>query len=238
MRHITGDVYGVLTQFGFLNSYVLKLTNGVALIDLGMDAAHLEKIEQGLTANGWSLDDVKHIFITHCHYDHVGALADLQRKVNAPTYAHRLDAPVIRGEQAPVYAQKDELGGLARLTHRLFISNIKPTTPARVDVELNDGDSLDNVYPGMQAIHLPGHSYGQIGLWLANERILIGGDVMIRTPFRLTMPVRSASPDWEQAKESIRKVGKLPVDALCVGHGQPITENAAPQIAKLVQRIG
>ncbi|MEQ8676504.1 MAG: MBL fold metallo-hydrolase [Aggregatilineales bacterium] len=238
MKHLVGNVYGILTQFGFLNSYVLTLDDGVAVIDIGLDRKHVERLFDGLKKFGWSETDIKHIFITHAHYDHCGGLADLQRQVNATTYAHRLDAPIIRGEKQPSLANPDELSGIPRLMYNVVFRNPPTSTPARVDIELGNDDTLDAIYPGMQIVHLPGHSYGQIGVWLSQEKMLIGGDVMMRTPFRLTMPIRAASPDWSAAKDSIRKVGSMGVDALFLGHGQPITTGAATQIDKLVRHIG
>ncbi len=238
MKHLNDTVYGILTQFNFLNSYVIKTDDGVVVVDIGLDEKHVDRLVDGLQKFGWSLDDVTHILITHSHYDHCGGLAALQRRIpNVTTYAHRLDARVIRGEQPQTYATREELSGIPRMMYGPFISNQPPLTPARIDVEVNDGDVLDQVMAGLTVVHLPGHSYGQVGFWMPEKRALLGGDVMIRTPFRLAMPVRVASPDWEEAKASIRKVGTMNVDALYLGHGTPITANAHEKIAKLVAHI-
>lgn len=238
MKHLVGNIYGILTQFGFLNSYVLKLDDGLALIDIGLDAKHVDRVFDGLKEFSWSPGDIKHVLITHAHYDHCGGLAELQRRINVTTYAHRLDAPIIRGEQSVHFADPKDLSGLPRLMYSAMSRNLPTTTPARVDVDLNDNESLDAIYEGLQVVHLPGHSYGQVGFWLSNEKMLLGGDVMMHTPFRLTMPIRAVSPDWSAAKESIRRVGGMGVDALFLGHGKPIHSGAAPEIEKLIQRIG
>lgn len=101
-------------------------------------------------------------------------------------------------------------------------TNRQVIEPARVDVELDDGDSLDQVLPGMQVVYLPGHSYGQVGYYIPQDKLLIGGDVMMHFFGSLRMPLRFVSPDWTAVKASIRKVAEMDIDILCLGHGKVI----------------
>src|SRR5262249_6322556 len=159
-----------------------------------------------------------------------GGLFALQQKSNATTYAHRLDAIVIRGEQAYTYANPAELGFLNRLMLRAMASQQYVNPPCRVDVELRGDDALDQILPGARCIHLPGHSFGQVGLWLPDEKTLLGGDVMFRFPWGLGMPLRPPSSDWAQAKASIKKVAQMGVTNLGIGHGAPLLGDADEKI--------
>jgi glyoxylase-like metal-dependent hydrolase (beta-lactamase superfamily II) len=46
---------------------------GLALIDSGGPGSKA-RLEQQLSSQGWKLTDIKHILVTHEHYDHVGDL--------------------------------------------------------------------------------------------------------------------------------------------------------------------
>ena len=80
---------------------------------------------------------------------------------------------------------------------------------AQVDVEFEDDTEI---LPGLQAVHLPGHSDGHSGFWLEADGVLLGGDVAMRMLGNLTMPFRAPSPDWDAVKRSIRKVADLKPD--------------------------
>ncbi|MDX2076726.1 MAG: MBL fold metallo-hydrolase [bacterium] len=237
MKQLTKQLYGILTMGGFMNSYLLDTGDGLVVIDTGISPKHIAILEKGLSERGWGIIDIKHILITHCHYDHIGGLTTLQTKTHAPTYAHPADSPVIRGEQLPAFPNPDELGAINRFALNGMKNRKFPS--ARVDIEITDGQILSDIMPNLTVIHLPGHSNGQIGFWLPPEKLLIGGDVMMHIPlgFGLRMPSRAASPNWEEAKRSIKRVATMDVDAICLGHGRPIMQNAHEKINKLAQRL-
>lgn len=235
MKQLTPYLYGILTQMQFMNSYLLDTGDGLVVIDTGTSPKHIALLEKGLSKKGWSFKDIKHILITHCHYDHIGGLAYLQTKTDALTYAHSADAPIIRGEKIPDFPSAEALGRLNRAVRRMMLNRKFPT--GRVDVALHDQQVLGDIMPNLTVIHLPGHSYGQVGFWLPDERLLIGGDVMLNTPFGMTMPFRAASPDWDEAKRSIKHVAEMDVKAICLGHGRPVMHNAHERIANLAQRL-
>lgn len=235
VKHIADNVFGVFDFFGFLNMYIIDTGAGLALVDTGIGERSVRRLEKALRADGYTLDDIRHILITHFHADHTGGLSILQERIDVPTYAHHLEAPYIRGDAPPVYADPDTLRGVSRRMYRSLQQELKP---ARVDVEVRDGQKLNRVLPNLQVIHLPGHSPGQAGYYLPESRILIGGDVMFSLPFGLRMPFRAPSPDWEAAKQSVRRVARMDVLVLCVGHGRPRLGNADIPVEKLVKRIG
>ncbi len=234
MRQLTAAVFGVLTQFNGLNGYLIRGADGFTLVDTGLKGFD-RYVRQALRQLNSTLADLKRIVITHAHPDHVGALPSLQQQVNATTYAHRLDAPVIRGDWPIAYPKPEELG----LPGRFLLGRIRATsiTPARVDVELTDQQTLDEVLPGAQVIHLPGHSHGHIGLYLPEEKTLIGGDVLLHLPWGLTLPLRPVSPDWAAVKASIRTAAALPLENLLLGHGAPILGGAQARLEAFVRKL-
>ena len=235
MRQLTEHIYGILRYGGNLNYYVIVNGDAVTVVDIGLSEKDVDILEKSLTQIGRSLDDVRYVLITHAHPDHVGGMPALQQRTNAHTMIHRLDAPVLRGEQPVSLPKTEDLPFFSRL----IAPFVKDSVPAaRVDSELNDGDVLDEILPGLRVVHLPGHSYGQVGYWLETERLLIGGDVMMRILGRLRMPLRPASPDWETCKRSIGKVADMDVDKLLLGHGKPIMQKAEVEIRELAEKQG
>ncbi len=235
MQKITDNVYGILTKFRLMNQYIIVNGSDLTVIDMMIGAGDVDNLEKELKTQGWSLDQVKHLLITHAHPDHIGGLPTFQERSNATTYAHRIDAQIIRGEADGVLANPDELSWFNRFIYTMAKGNTQPE-PARVDIDLGDGDELTQIIEGLQVIHLPGHSHGQVGYYLKQDKLLIGGDVMMRFGGSLRMPLLAVSPDWTAVKQSIQRVAQLDVDILCLGHGKPLYQ-ANPVIHKFADKI-
>lgn len=228
MQQISEHVYGILTRGQFVNMYLIANGDNLALVDIALGSGDVDTVEKELATKGWSLENIKHILITHAHPDHIGGLAALQKRVNAPTYVHRLDAPQTRGEKPQVFAKPSEVNIFWRMMMGMM-KNIQ-TTPARVDIELNGNEKLSQIFDGLEVVHLPGHSYGQCGFWLPSEGVLIGGDVLMNFPWGLSYPLRAPSPDWLAVKESILKVIALSPKFLCLGHGKVLEGDVAAKV--------
>lgn len=215
--------------------YVIEGSDGLALIDTSLPGS-LPQIAKELQKIGHELSEIKHILITHAHFDHIGSLPALKEVTGAQIYAHhRYESAVIRGEKLPLRPPASQLRGIGRLMANVMPS--QPPLPTQVDVELKEGDHIDAVLPGLQVIDIPGHSPGQCGFWQSEQRLLFCGDVMIHMPFRLSLPPAAATPDMEENKRSIRKVAELDVATLCMGHGVPYIGNAAPLIRAFADRL-
>ncbi len=236
MKRITDTVYNVDLFGGAVNFYVVDTGSGLAVIDMGASPDHLKALETGLHRNNLAMANVNHLLVTHTHSDHVGCLAALQQRTQATTYAHTADAPIIRGNQAVATPDASELN----IVDRMLLPAIRGAkfAPARVDIEIMDGDTLDDVIPGLQVVHLPGHTHGHVGYWLPEERILFGGDVIMNFFGRITMPFHFASPDWAQAKASVKKVADMNPHILCSGHGPVLVGNVRERVAPLLRRMG
>ncbi len=65
-------------------------TKAAAIVDPGWDADEIKKVadEAGYT--------IAHILISHTHFDHVNALRDLLKQVDAQVHVHKSEAPYLK----------------------------------------------------------------------------------------------------------------------------------------------
>lgn len=80
------------------NSYMIESNDGWTVIDVGVDIPGTRTIwEQSLQEIGIKFSQIKRIYITHCHPDHLGAAAWLQQQSQAPVYM--LEAEIERARR-------------------------------------------------------------------------------------------------------------------------------------------
>ena len=85
------------------NSYYIQGNSSAILIDAGRN---LKQLELALSANYLSMQNVRAIFVTHEHSDHISALKVLLKRYNIPLYASRgtLDY-LTRNDKVPASAR-------------------------------------------------------------------------------------------------------------------------------------
>ena len=86
-----------LFRFPVGQAYLWRDVDSVTLIDAG-PPGQAGAITSAFAELGLSLSDLRQIILTHFHEDHVGSAADLAARSGARVLAHRVDAPVIRGD--------------------------------------------------------------------------------------------------------------------------------------------
>jgi glyoxylase-like metal-dependent hydrolase (beta-lactamase superfamily II) len=234
MRQITDNVYVFPFMAGFINVYLIETHDGLLLSDTGTSPAQMDRVLNDLQKSGRKAEDIKHIFITHAHNDHIGGLNHLQKilPLTTRTYAHRREAAIIRGEAPMIFPPKEELGWLMGAMRSRMPTHVN--VPARVDSEVKEGDKIAGL---LEVVELPGHAYGQCGLWWKERGILFGGDVMVRFLWGLARPFRVASPDQKAVIASIKKVAAMNLKMLCVCHGATLTQNTAATIQTFADRF-
>lgn len=80
------------------NSYLIESDDGWTVIDVGVDTPSTRFIwEKALKEIGIKFSQIKQIYITHCHPDHLGAAAWLQQQSQAPVYM--LEAEIERARR-------------------------------------------------------------------------------------------------------------------------------------------
>lgn len=196
------------------------------LIDAGLPATSgriMEAAEKRFGANARPAA----IVLTHGHFDHVGALADLAEHWDVPIYAHELELPYLDGREA--YPAPDPMvGGLMALTSPLYPRG--PIDVSRWLLTLPVDGSVPGM-PGFRWIHTPGHAVGHVSLWRPDDKTLIAGDAFITTDQESAYAVATQrpeihgppayfTPDWDNARDSVRHLAQLEPELVISGHGR------------------
>ncbi|HEX3749343.1 MAG TPA: MBL fold metallo-hydrolase [Streptosporangiaceae bacterium] len=229
---------GLLHEFRFVvgQAYLWQDRDSVTLIDAG-PAGQADSIAAALADLGLSLSGLRRIVLTHFHDDHVGSAAELAARSGARVLAHRVDAPVIRGDMpgpAPQFTDEEKTLRERMVAGASGQSSALPAAPScPVDQELASGDLID-LGGGAAVIGATGHTDGSIAIHIPSQRLLFTGDSVaangagqvILGPFNV---------DREQAIETFRGLAKLDVDTACFGHGDPVRTDASAALRDAVR---
>jgi glyoxylase-like metal-dependent hydrolase (beta-lactamase superfamily II) len=159
------------------NCFVVRRDRGApeaAVIDPGADAAHLRLELAQLGARCAA------ILITHGHFDHLGAVADLAEGTGAPVYMPAGERETL--EQFRDYAPAAFAG--------------RPYTP---DHLLDGGETVSVAGIDFEVVAIPGHSPAHIGYHA--DGCLFSGDLLFAGSVgRVDIP----GGDWDTLLDSIR----------------------------------
>ena len=146
--------------------------------------------------------ELKYIYITHCHGDHIEGIRELKEKKGGKVLIHIHDAEGLNNKHI-------------NLTHIIDLPEIELEADSRVD----DGDLLHLGNLEFKVIHTPGHTIGSSALYCEEEKMLFSGDTLFRGTWgRTDLP----TSDFKQIIESItNKIMTLPDETIVYpGHGK------------------
>jgi glyoxylase-like metal-dependent hydrolase (beta-lactamase superfamily II) len=155
-----------------------------------------------------------------------------------------VDPPTLSRDDEAYYEQLNLTPSLFVITNRNHVRALdwflkrKPAPvamhaedAAQVDIEvdrkLEDGDTLVG---GLEVVHLPGKSPGEIGLHWRERRLLMLGDALIAPFGALKLIPEAKLDDPAGLRRSLQKLRDLDFDALLLADGDPIMSDARAQV--------
>jgi hydroxyacylglutathione hydrolase len=179
---------------------VYYLAEGRALIDAGNFYGLIHELSQE-----FDISLLEHLFLTHCHFDHVGGMGELFDWCNPRVYGHLDTLPFINFQSVSFMKIMEKAG--------------------RVDqvVLLRGGERLQVGPHLLEVIPTPGHTRGDICLYERHNRILFSGDTVFpSTPTEnILADADKQLGDRAQLVASLARLVPYPVDFLLPGHGVP-----------------
>lgn len=153
---------------------------------------------------------VKYILLTHGHYDHTGAAAELKEKTGAPIYIHKADEVML----------SDSVKSLAFFTpERRFV-------PCEADEFVEEGKDIRLGKLDISVLHTPGHTAGSVCYLFSDpdapeKRYMLSGDTLFKDSIGRS---DTYSGDPVVQLRSLDKIRELEGDYIVLpGHGEATT---------------
>jgi glyoxylase-like metal-dependent hydrolase (beta-lactamase superfamily II) len=127
------------------------------IVDPGEEA---ERILAAVEATG---ADVEAILVTHCHFDHIGAVAPVARATGAPVYCPEIEVPI-----------------LADIMAFVPWAGFGPYESYDADEIVSGGETLELAGMEIDVIFTPGHSPGHVTYAVRDEPAIFSGDVLFQ----------------------------------------------------------
>jgi glyoxylase-like metal-dependent hydrolase (beta-lactamase superfamily II) len=162
------------------NSFTVWLegSDRAVMIDPGDEP---DRLMQPLAERGLTLEA---ILLTHCHFDHIGAVTPVARATGAPVWCPELEVPVLA--DIMTYVPWDGFG---------------PFESYDADHTVKGGEILNLAGLEIEVLFTPGHSPGHVTYSIRDEAALFSGDVLFQNSVgRVDLP----GGDWDTLLESIR----------------------------------
>jgi hydroxyacylglutathione hydrolase len=106
---------------------------------------------------------VEAILLTHCHFDHIGAVAPVARVTGATVYCPEVEAPV-----------------LADIMSFVPYEGFGPYESYEADELLSGGETLELAGLALDVVFTPGHSPGHVTYAVRDEDAIFSGDVLFQ----------------------------------------------------------
>ena len=106
---------------------------------------------------------VEAILVTHCHFDHIGAVAPVAKATGAPVYCPEIEVPVLADIMA--FVPWEGFG---------------PYESYEADEIVRGGETLELAGMEIDVVFTPGHSPGHVTYAVRGEDAIFSGDVLFQ----------------------------------------------------------
>ena len=141
------------------NCFLLRRpeSDRLLVVDPGEEA---ERILAAVEAKG---AEVEAILLTHCHFDHIGAVSPVAEATGAPVYCPEIETPILSDIMA--FVPWEGFG---------------PFEDYEADETVAGGETLELAGLEIDVVFTPGHSPGHVTYSVRGEDAIFSGDVLFQ----------------------------------------------------------
>jgi len=187
------------------NNVVLHQRGEAVVVDSGYGAHAAQTV--ALVERAVAGKRLARLVNTHCHSDHMGGNAAIQRKFGCRTSIPEGEAPLIDrwDDQALLLAIADQRA-----------------ERFRYDDTFRDGDALQMGGLEWRVIAAPGHDTHAVMFHSPEARVLISGDALWENGFGVVFPqLFGRDTALAETRATLEAIARLEVDTVIPGHGRP-----------------
>jgi hydroxyacylglutathione hydrolase len=165
------------------NCYIVRAAGSdrAVIVDPGEEGERILGALQAL-----KITTVEAILLTHTHFDHVGAVAEVARATGAPVYVPELEAEV-----------------LANINDYVRFPGFGPFESYDADETVAGGETIELAGLSFEVTFTPGHSPGHVSYAVPEDDALFSGDVLFQGSVgRVDLP----GGDWPTLLASIESL--------------------------------
>ena len=204
-------------RLGFTNTYLLRVSDGFILIDVG-SGNKTKKFLRRLEDYNITPSEIKYIVLTHAHHDHAGCLSEVKEITGAKVISHKnAEKPLKTGRNAYVGVRLKLINPIIkRIIEK--VHSYKPVTP---DIVIDDNYFFDEYGTDFKIIHTPGHTLCCISVIDEDGNAFIGDAAMGFPVVKWFGRLPIIAADFSLIIPSWKKLHDEEVRTIYIAHGRP-----------------
>jgi glyoxylase-like metal-dependent hydrolase (beta-lactamase superfamily II) len=220
-------------ELGAVNVHLIELEDGYLMVDAGHGTPEcLAALEAGLAHHSVDWSDIRTLFLTHAHPDHVGLVPQIVERTGARVLMHPAEAEhaeqIAALSRPGVFAEAMRIAGAPeelqeRMLHQLA-HNRADYRPVEQFQPMEGGERVAIKEGLLEVVATPGHSIGHLCLYSPEQQYLISGDHLLKqiTP---NISWRPGEDMLGRYIDSLDVVSPLEVDTVIPSHGKPFKDH-------------
>jgi glyoxylase-like metal-dependent hydrolase (beta-lactamase superfamily II) len=214
-----------------VHAYLFAQDGDLALFDTGLNMpGAYETLQKDLTSLGFSINDIKHIYLTHVHTDHCSMAGLLQKNTGAKIYLSkaaceeyqhfRQTDPAVK-QLKKFYARQGMTSGQIDMVIEEYEDIRDIITEFDADDFLQNNEIREFGNWKFEVIFTPGHAAGHVCFFFRKESFLLAGDHIL--PY--IAPILSPDIFDDHFRplaaylDSLNDIEKLSIATIYPGHG-------------------
>jgi glyoxylase-like metal-dependent hydrolase (beta-lactamase superfamily II) len=239
LEHLAPGIHRIESDIGprFMAQYVLVGKERTVLVDTGLANTPGEVLLPAFEQIGTEPDL---IVISHADLDHCGGNRRMRERYPGALFAcHELDRHWIESNAAMLaenYLWHEPYGleGPDDKGRREMLAQLGGDSP--IDLGMRGGETIRlEARRRLEVLHLPGHTYGHIGLWDLQHRVAIVVDAVLYDGIYDRAGTKLIPPRYYEVaayRETIQRVRALEPDLLLTAHYDPMSRAQAMEFCE------